>query len=373
MNTKIFTSFLLSLIINFSFAQNQLKVATYNIQGMRPGSNPATRIQQIIELFKTLDPDLIGLQEINATSATDNQAIVIANALSNYFNIPYYYYYQKTHDAWDNQFKEYVGIVSKYEFKEQGYLDLTPGIFPRKVVWGLFDTSIGKINFFNTHLSYYSAWVNEKEIDEILNFAGVKMAIQGNNNAIIVGDFNATPDTPSYLKMMNAQYTDTYTTINPNLDGFTAPYPNPSIKIDYIFVNSYSDLVIEDSYLFGDRPISQGFYCSDHLGILTTFSNSAFINSEDEESVPQSFILSQNYPNPFNPNTTINFTVIESSIVNMKIFDVAGKEVAELGNETYNPGDHSITFNGSNLSNGIYFYRLSQGDKSEIRKMLLVK
>lgn len=309
---KIFTFLFITLLVNISFSQNSLKVVTYNIQGMRPGTNPATRIQHIIENFKTLDPDIIGLQEINEDKIgdnSDNQVIVIANALSNHFNIPYYYYYKKTYDAWNNQFKEYVGIISKHPFEEQGYMDLTPGIFPRKVVWGLFDTPIGKINFFNTHLSYYSAWVNEKEIDEILNFAGAKMAIQSNNNAIITGDFNATPDTPSYLKMINGNYTDSYLFINPNSNGYTASYPGTSIRIDYIFMNSFSDLIIDDSYLIMKQPISQNFYCSDHLGIMTTFSNPTFVDIEEETEIPMNFSLSQNYPNPFNPTTTIKYTV----------------------------------------------------------------
>ena len=406
---KIFTFLFITLLVNISFSQNSLKVVTYNIQGMRPGTDPTTRIQYIIENFKTLDPDIIGLQEINATSSADNQAIVIANALSNHFGIPYYYYYQKTHDAWNNQFKEYVGIISKYPFEEQGYLNLTPGIFPRKVIWGLFDTPIGKINFFNTHLSYYSALVNEKEIEEVQNFVSTKLAIQGNNNAIIVGDFNATPDTPSYSKMINANYTDTYIAINPNSDGFTAPYPNPTIRIDYIFVTFYSDLVVVDSYLIMDQPISQDFYCSDHLGILTTFSpidsdgdgiqdvndncpNDHNPDQEDSDndgignvcdpyplvvdeefSATLNFSLSQNFPNPFNPSTKISFQLAEAGFTSLKVFDTSGKEVTEIVNENYHPGKYKVELNGSDLTNGIYFYRLSQGNNSIIKKMLLVK
>lgn len=371
---KIFTFLFITLLVNISFSQNSLKVVTYNIQGMRPGTDPTTRIQYIIENFKTLDPDIIGLQEINATSSADNQAIIIANALSNHFGIPYYYYYQKTHDAWNNQFKEYVGIISKYPFDEQGYLNLTPGIFPRKVVWGLFDTPIGKINFFNTHLSYYSAWINEKEIEEIQNFISTKLAIQGNNNAIVVGDFNASPDTPSYSKMTNANYTDTYIAINPNSDGFTVESPYPTRRIDYIFVTSYSDLVIDDSYIIMDQPISQDFYCSDHLGILTTFSN-PLISIEDEvtSQIPKNFKLLQNYPNPFNPSTTISFQLAEAGFFSLNVFDTSGKEVTEIVNENYHPGEYKVEFDGSELTNGIYFYRLSQGNNSIIKKMLLVK
>ncbi len=368
----------LLIIFNLStlFAQNSLKVATYNIQGMRPGTEPATRIQHIINKFIELDPDIIGLQEINEDKSgdnSDNQAIVIANALNNHFNIPYYYYYQKTHDAWDNQFKEYVGIVSKYAFEEQNYLDLQPGIFPRKVVWGLFDTPLGKINFFNTHLSYYSAWVNEKEINEMLNYAFSIMAPQNNYNGIIVGDFNATPDTPSYTKMINANYSDTYLTIHPNTNGFTAPYPGQSIRIDYIFLNNNSNFSINESYLFGDQPISQNFYCSDHLGILTTFSNPTYVEIMEEVTIPTTFSLSQNYPNPFNPRTTIQYEISEIGDVSIIVYDILGNEVIELVNSEQQPGEYQIKFYGSDLSNGIYFYQLETESFIQTKKMLLIK
>jgi endonuclease/exonuclease/phosphatase family metal-dependent hydrolase len=343
---------------------------------MRPGTEPATRIQHIINKFIELDPNIIGLQEINEDKSgdnSDNQVIVIGNALSDHFNIPYYYYFEKTHDAWDNQFKEYVGIISKYAFEEQGYFDLQPGVFPRKVVWGLFNTPIGNINFFNTHLSYHSAWVNEKEIDEMLNYAFSKMAPQNNYNGIIIGDFNATPDTPSYLKMINANYSDTYKTIHPNSNGFTAPYPGQSIRIDYIFVHNNSILHTDDSYLFGDKPISQDFYYSDHLGILTTFSNPTYVEIMEELAVPKSFSLSQNYPNPFNPSTKINFTLTETGFISLKVFNVLGNELATLVDEELQQGNHEFDFNAINLTNGVYFYRLSQNNNSVIKKMLLVK
>lgn len=264
-------------------------------------------------------------------------------------------------------------------------MDLTPGIFPRKVVWGLFDTPIGKINFFNTHLSYYSAWVNEKEIDEILNFAGAKMAIQSNNNAIITGDFNAPPDTPSYLKMINGNYTDSYLFINPNSNGYTASYPGTSIRIDYIFMNSSSDLIIDDSYLIMKQPISQNFYCSDHLGIMPTFSNPTFVDIEEETEIPMNFSLSQNYPNPFNPTTTIKYTVPfvqthrnASVHTTLKVYNNLGNEVATLVTEFQLPGEQVVEFNvetlhATSLQSGIYFYQLTVGDKTLTKKMLLLK
>ena len=369
--------FLFLSLFPISYAQDQLKIATYNIQGMRPGTSPEIRIQYIIEKLKELDPDIIGLQEIcekKNTSDPQNQAEVIANALSNRFGIEYYIYQKKqTDEAWWGSFKQFEGMISKYPFIEKDYTVLTGGLFPVFCLYGLFNTPIGEVNFFTTHLSYESAWVNETQIQEILNFTSLKRAITNNDNTIVVGDFNTEPDRPSYPIMINGYYIDTYTTINSNSNGYTAPVPGPIMRIDFIFMNSFSDLVIDDSYLFGSQPISQDFYLSDHLGILTTFSNPSYVSINENSTIPLAFSLSQNYPNPFNPCTTIRFTVAKSDVVNLKVFDVSGKKIAELVNQNYSPGEYSITFNGSNLSNGIYFYKLSQGDKSEIRKMVLVK
>jgi hypothetical protein len=89
--------------------------------------------------------------------------------------------------------------------------------------------------------------------------------------------------------------------------------------------------------------------------------------------VPASYNLSQNYPNPFNPVTKINFALPKSGLVTLKIYDILGKEVALLLNETRNAGTYSFEFNASNLSSGIYFYKLESNGFTDIKKMMLVK
>jgi predicted acyl esterase len=89
------------------------------------------------------------------------------------------------------------------------------------------------------------------------------------------------------------------------------------------------------------------------------------------------FALHQNYPNPFNPVTKISFSIPQnySGIVSLKIFDVTGKEVAEFVNQagSLNNGQFEITFDGSKLSSGVYFYKLVAGNYTDIKKMMLVK
>jgi len=89
--------------------------------------------------------------------------------------------------------------------------------------------------------------------------------------------------------------------------------------------------------------------------------------------VPDVFQLNQNYPNPFNPSTLIEFTLPNSSNVDLKVFNVLGQEVATLAHGVLAAGQHSVTFNAKNLSSGIYFYRLNAGSRVDIKKMVLMK
>ena len=83
--------------------------------------------------------------------------------------------------------------------------------------------------------------------------------------------------------------------------------------------------------------------------------------------------LEQNYPNPFNPNTTINYVVKESGFIQLKVYDVLGKEVATLVNEEKQQGSYSVSFNGSDLSSGVYVYSIRVNNFIQNRKMILLK
>ena len=89
--------------------------------------------------------------------------------------------------------------------------------------------------------------------------------------------------------------------------------------------------------------------------------------------VPANFELAQNYPNPFNPSTTISFTMNETATASLKVYDLAGREVATLVEGLTAIGEHSVTFDAASLSTGVYFYTLETAAGSETRKMVLVK
>ena len=89
--------------------------------------------------------------------------------------------------------------------------------------------------------------------------------------------------------------------------------------------------------------------------------------------VPNKFDLAQNYPNPFNPTTTISFSLPHAGNATLKVFSTAGEEVATLVNGVTAAGSHTVQFNATRLASGVYFYRLTSGDLTQIKKMVLVK
>jgi len=94
---------------------------------------------------------------------------------------------------------------------------------------------------------------------------------------------------------------------------------------------------------------------------------------EISDLTPKDFALSQNYPNPFNPSTVISYQIPVSGMVNLKVYDILGNEIALLVNEEKSPGYHKVTFDASKNASGIYYYKLQTGDYISVKKMVLLK
>jgi hypothetical protein len=90
-------------------------------------------------------------------------------------------------------------------------------------------------------------------------------------------------------------------------------------------------------------------------------------------TVPTVYSLEQNYPNPFNPVTTISFSIPKAGNVKITVYDVIGREVAVPVNEFKSAGSYSVAFNATDLSSGVYFYRMEAGNFKDVKKMSLVK
>ena len=95
--------------------------------------------------------------------------------------------------------------------------------------------------------------------------------------------------------------------------------------------------------------------------------------SVEDDQRPVTLRLLQNYPNPFNPTTSISFQIPVAGLVSLKVFDVLGREVATLVNVVKPAGEYVVPFDASNLSSGIYVYRLTANHTQLFRKMLLLR
>jgi Secretion system C-terminal sorting domain/Glucose / Sorbosone dehydrogenase len=91
------------------------------------------------------------------------------------------------------------------------------------------------------------------------------------------------------------------------------------------------------------------------------------------QNEPLNFELLQNYPNPFNPATSISFTLAANDLVNIKVFDMTGREIAVILNENKIAGSYSVEWNAGNHPSGVYFYRMTTTEGSVEKKMVLVK
>ncbi|MEO8513846.1 MAG: T9SS type A sorting domain-containing protein [Ignavibacteria bacterium] len=147
---------------------------------------------------------------------------------------------------------------------------------------------------------------------------------------------------------------------------FTMQQPNSDVRYgDYISIDAYNGKVVpvwtDQRKGFDDQEI--------YTANLDNLISVSVINSE----VPASYMLYQNYPNPFNPVTKINFDVQKSSFVNLRVFDILGREVRLLVNQNLSPGKYSVNFDASMLPSGAYFYKIEAGEYTNTKKMLLIK
>lgn len=141
------------------------------------------------------------------------------------------------------------------------------------------------------------------------------------------------------------------------------------------FVSGIGTSIASTSYSYVDKSDFIGknnlYYRLKQIDFDGSFEYSQVINVEYD--FPLTFVLNQNYPNPFNPDTKISFAIPAEENVSIKVFDITGTEILTIINERKPAGTYEINFDATNLVSGVYFYKLTAGQYSSIKKMTLIK
>ncbi len=130
----------------------------------------------------------------------------------------------------------------------------------------------------------------------------------------------------------------------------------------------FHDLSTACSYTSFTTPVAQ-----------TARANTCFVINtlvgvtNNTNTIPEIYTLNQNYPNPFNPVTQIKYGIPKQGLVTMKVYDILGREITKLVNEVKAPGSYIVDFDGSNLSSGVYFYKLEANGFVDVKRMMLIK
>lgn len=134
--------------------------------------------------------------------------------------------------------------------------------------------------------------------------------------------------------------------------------------------NSYLEAVSfsnsSDGWAVGERGVILKWYG----GTLPDIPVSV---EDNKNNIPLEFRLEQNFPNPFNPSTTIEYSIPKQSHVSIKVYDLLGREITTILNEAKPAGNYSVNFDGSGLSSGVYFYKLTAGGFNQTKKLILAK
>jgi hypothetical protein len=161
---------------------------------------------------------------------------------------------------------------------------------------------------------------------------------------------------------------------SPDLDSVatTPPFGDPIEPGDTLITSLHVTALQDDGT--ANVQVQVGTFLNPTERITLDFIATTLPNSVgNENTMVDKYYLEQNYPNPFNPSTQINFGLKKASEVEITVYNILGNKVATLFNGFKSAGSHSITFNASNLSSGVYFYKVTTTEFIQTKKMILEK
>lgn len=202
--------------------------------------------------------------------------------------------------------------------------------------------------------------------------------------AVLINGYNLTPFTTAVLRYYRRHVIDVTDTcyVEASNNGTTwsvlakytgnkTTFTKEDISLNNFIGAGNSDVKIRLRFKSDAAGQKDGIYF-DNIEILT---NDLIINAvaENNSVIPEAYSLQQNYPNPFNPSTTIAYVLPSEGHVLLTVYDLLGRKIMDVVNEVQQAGVHKVQFDAAKLSTGIYFYKISAGNFSAMKKMLLLK
>jgi hypothetical protein len=172
--------------------------------------------------------------------------------------------------------------------------------------------------------------------------------------------------------------------VNPDFENILYGGDSSGVYISTNFGNNwslYNNSFSPSKFVIGiskDPGSADTFYVATTKNVYKVWASFLVGMQNENNFIPDKYVLHQNFPNPFNPTTKIKFDIPlwrekEGRVLSLKIYDILGKGIATLVNEQLQPGTYEVTFDGSNIPSGIYFYKLEIENYIETKKMLMVK
>lgn len=281
-------------------------------------------------------------------------------------------------------YNKFNGGYSMYTWRPISFINQSMGYFNNSYSWQfpeqlLKTTDNGKswidmnynnygrlIKFYNENLGFVVGTVSNPQF----NFAFNRTTDGGNSwetfylpskdNSAYPTDIEFVPGNPSKVWFVNNGGSLYYSSDTGRTWTEQKIYNGPLHGEDIIFTDSTHGWLLCDS--------GKVFYTSNNGGMIA-------VDTSIEKNIPSKYLLMQNYPNPFNPTTTINYQLPQDGFVTLKVYDALGREVATLVDEYQKAGTYSIDYEvkSSELASGIYFYKLTSGSYSAVKKMVVLK
>lgn len=397
-------TFLIILISCSLFAQEQIRIASYNVERYPANNTHGTDINKVLKAIK---PTILLTVELDGKDAVQQ---MLTNTLGSGYKAS-----TEVSITWGTGNEcavFYLDSVVTYLGSSMISADTRPiGEFK-------FVTKSTKDTFyvFGVHLKAYPEETTRR-LNAVNSLRNRTIKLKPTDNYMVVGDFNIFTSTEPGFQRLLDQTSSGYFVDMLNINGswnsnpaFAAAstYSPTSLRtrLDMILISqTLKDGLgmeyISDSYkIFGnddgkhygtainnsskgtnywlEQDASLGnslINASDHLPVFAEFLLSSKTEIKKEQKLPTDFELSQNYPNPFNPETTIEYSLHTAGFVTLKIYDLLGREISTPVNEFMQGGEHNIKLStiSSRLSSGIYFYQLKVGNFAATKKMAVLK